>query len=370
MKASERLKSLDALRGFDMFFIIGGSAMVVGLCRALGWGDGCWLAHQMRHVPWAGLVHHDTIFPLFLFLAGVSWPFSYAAQLARNRSSFQIHRKVVVRMLILFLLGMTLGGLLKFNPPFRIPSVLGQIGLSWGFAALIFMHVRKPVLRALIVATLLFGYWALLAFAAVPGAPVDADPYCRAWNVISWFDRTLMPNYILMRNVYDPESLFAVPPGIALALLGMLAGSILRSSDHTPRKKVCLLMGFSALTFVMGAFFIFVLKMPIVKALWTSSFVLMSAAYSFAMLALFYGVIDVLGWSRWSFVFRVIGMNAITVYMFQNMRVNAAVNTFFLSGLVSKIPAPWHDFAAGLAAVATAWVILYLFYRKNLFLKV
>ena len=166
MDRKERLMSLDALRGFDMFFITGGAGIIAGLCAAFGWGDG-WLARQMHHVPWAGLAHHDTIFPLFLFLAGVSWPFSYAAQVARGRTAWQIHRKVIVRMAVLFLFGLFCGHLLAFKPTFRIPSVLGQIGLSWGFAAILFMHVKRPLVRGLVIAAILAGYWVLLASPAL-----------------------------------------------------------------------------------------------------------------------------------------------------------------------------------------------------------
>ena len=95
MDKGNRLMSLDALRGFDMFFITGGAALISAVVNLFGFGDG-WLARQMVHVPWAGLTHHDTIFPLFLFLAGATWLFSLAAQRAKGRTSGQIYRKIIV----------------------------------------------------------------------------------------------------------------------------------------------------------------------------------------------------------------------------------------------------------------------------------
>lgn len=364
-----RLMSLDALRGFDMFFITGGANIVIGLCAGLGFGD-CWIAQQMKHVSWAGLAHHDTIFPLFLFLAGVSWPFSLASQEARGRMPLQIHLKVTLRMVTLFALGMTIGGILKFSPPFRIPSVLGQIGLSWGIAALLFMHVRKPIFRGLIVAAILIGNWMLMAFTGAPDAPIGADLYSKEWNVISWLDRTVMPNYIYRKGIYDPESLFSLPSGVALALLGMSAGSILKTQRWSGARKTVLLVTLSGTMLSVGLFFIHVLKMPIVKALWTSSFVLVAAAYSFAMLALFYWIVDVKGWNRWTFYFRVIGMNSITVYMLMAMGVITALYAYCLKGLVGLLGTTWSGFGASLGYQLTCWLVLYFLYKRGLFLKV
>ena len=87
MEPNKRLMSLDALRGADMLFIMGFSGAVVAFCQLLGFGKDCWLASQMVHVAWHGFRQHDTIFPLFLFLAGVSWSFSLAAQRERGRTT-------------------------------------------------------------------------------------------------------------------------------------------------------------------------------------------------------------------------------------------------------------------------------------------
>lgn len=108
---------------------MGGASLISALCIAFGFGDG-WLAGQMKHVEWAGLTHHDTIFPLFLFLSGVSWPFSLYAQEVKGRTPWQIRLKVLKRGTILFLFGLSFGGILKFKPDFRLMSVLGFIGMA------------------------------------------------------------------------------------------------------------------------------------------------------------------------------------------------------------------------------------------------
>ena len=369
MEKSERLLSLDALRGFDMFFITGGAAIISGLCLGLGCDKSFWLVEQMRHVPWAGLVHHDTIFPLFLFLAGVTWPFSYAAQVAKGRTAWQIHRKVILRAAILFLFGLSCGGILAFKPHFRVPSVLGQIGLAWGFAALIAIHVKKNWQRGLVAALLLVGYWSVLAFLIAPGAPDGADSYAMQHNIISWLDRTLMPNHILAK-AYDPESLFSVPAAIALALFGMMSGDLLRSERPSCGKKALVLFGGSVALLLLTFLFIYVLKMPIVKRLWTSSFVLATGAYSLAMLALFYWIIDVKGWRGWTFYFRVIGMNSITIYMLGMVGVLGALQKYCFGGFCGWVGGAWGDFAWGVTYQLVGWLVLYFFYKKDIFLKV
>ena len=129
----KRLESLDALRGFDMFMIMGFGNLVVAVCSWLGWGADCALARQFEHVEWNGLRFEDTIFPLFLFLAGVSWPFSSAKQREQGRTNGQILRKGFRRMLLLVLFGLMYGGMLAGQ--LRVGSVLGRIGVAWFAAA-------------------------------------------------------------------------------------------------------------------------------------------------------------------------------------------------------------------------------------------
>ena len=369
MEKQTRLMSLDTLRGFDMFFITGGARLIVGLCVGLGAAD-CWLAKQMAHVPWEGLAQHDLIFPLFLFLAGVSWPFSLAAQIAKGRTTGQIHRKVLIRAAVLFLFGLSCGGILKFDPCFRLSSVLGLIGLAWGIAALVFMHVRRPFLRGGLIAALLVGYWALLRFVAAPGAPAGADTYSQACNIISWLDRTLLPNHIYVRGAYDPESIFSVVSASTLALIGMCAGAVLRSDRWSGARKVGILALGAVGSLALDAFFIVILGDAVVKALWSTSFILSAAAYSLALLALFYWIVDVKGCRRWTLYFRVIGMNSITIYMAQMTGVVQPLHKYLFGGLLGWIGLPWGLFAHNLTYCAVVWAFLYFLYRKGIFLKV
>ena len=369
MDKKERLMSLDALRGFDMFFITGGAVLISAVANLFG-EKGGWLVRQMEHVPWSGLAHHDTIFPLFLFLAGVSWPFSLAAQQAKGRTSRQIHRKILMRAALLFAFGLAYGGIFNLQPNFRIPSVLGQIGFSWGLAALLFLHVRKPVHRILLIVGTLVGYWAILRFTLAPGAPLDVGSFSREGNIISWLDRTLMPNHIWVRGVYDPESLFSCPNGMAMALMGMCAGSILHVDAWSGVRKSQIVFGASLVALALAALFVFVLGDVVVKALWTSSFVLTTAGYSLAMLALFYWLIDVKGWRGWTLYFRVIGMNSITIYLAQRVGMVRPVHNFLFGGLAKCVGGPWGAVVSAATYCTVVWALLHFLYRKNIFLKV
>ena len=160
--ARGRLLSLDTFRGFDMMFIMGFAALVKAICLLFPGGEGSWLFQQMNHSAWDGLRLYDTIFPTFLFIAGISFPFSYASQLARGATKGQVYAKVFRRALILVLLGLVYSGLfeLKFST-LRFPSVLARIGLAWMVAAILQINF-KPRTRAVIAVVLLVGYWLLL----------------------------------------------------------------------------------------------------------------------------------------------------------------------------------------------------------------
>ena len=163
-----RLQSLDALRGFDMLFIMGGAGLIAGLAQWFPCSFTQALADQMNHVDWHGLSHHDTIFPLFLFIAGISFPFSLAKQRANGKSEADIYKKIIKRGLILVLLGCIYNGLLYFNfAEQRYASVLARIGLAWMFGALIFVNTNWKT-RVWITAALLIGYWLVAGFIPAP----------------------------------------------------------------------------------------------------------------------------------------------------------------------------------------------------------
>jgi predicted acyltransferase len=367
--ASQRLASIDVLRGFNMFFITGGSALIAGTCAALKCPD-AWISVQMRHVNWIGFAHHDTIFPLFLFLSGVSWPFSLASQRSRGRSVLSIQLKILARVAALFLIGLSFGGILKFNPDFRLMSVLGFIGISWGVASTLSMYIRKAWVLLAIAAAFLSGYYLLLHFCAAPGVPVGADHYAVTSNIVAHWDRSLWPKHLCIRGKYDPESLFSIPGGVALALFGVLAGRLLgRKDGPSPADKSLVLVAWAGVAAVAACTFEHGFGNPVIKKLWTPSFVLYAAAYSLAMLAVFHFVVDVLGWRRWTVVFDPVGKNSLLAYLLSMVGVSAAIHGFLFSGLC-KWAGEWGRALSGLTLYLVVWSILCFFRSRRIFLKV
>lgn len=369
-----RLQSLDALRGFDMLFIAGLAALIVNICNL--WPDSSvaqWFAVQMDHVEWNGLRHHDTIFPLFLFLAGMSFPFSMEKSLSKGLSRSQIAWKAVRRGLTLVFLGMVYNGF--FNLEFsslRCASVLGRIGLAWMFAALLFLRF-KPRTLGILVAVILVGYWLLMWL--VPGGD---DPFSWQNNLVGVVDRKLLPGLLLYGNPelgmdngwFDPEGLLSTIPAIGTALLGMLTAVFVRQPDTKfsgSRKALWMFLAGVAFT-LLGC--LWNLVFPINKMLWSSSFVCVLAGYSLILFALFYWLIDVKGWRKWAFPLRVVGMNSITIYLAQRIVPFHRISDFFFGGFASLCGGPWEGIISCAAYLLVSWLFLWFLYKKKVFLKV
>ena len=197
MNPNRRLLSLDTLRGVDMFFIMGFSGLVTSLCALWPGSFTDMLASQMQHAAWNGLTIQDTIFPLFLFIAGVAFPFSLAKQRARGFGRKRILDRIFRRGLILALLGMVYNGLFELNfSSLRIASVLGRIGLAWMFAALLCVYCSVRT-RIAVAGIILIGYSLLLGLVVAPDAPVGADPLSVEGCLAGWIDRQYLPGHIL-----------------------------------------------------------------------------------------------------------------------------------------------------------------------------
>ena len=363
---NERLLSLDVLRGFDMFFIMGGDALMAALAAAFGAANGAF-ARQFQHVPWAGLAFEDTIFPLFLFIAGVSFPFSLAKRLANGASKSAILLHTLRRGFTLILLGLVTYGLLNLDFAHqRVFGVLQQIGFAWMVAAILRLYLGWRA-RTVIALTLLVGTSLLFSLVGAPDFP-NAAHFTAEGNLGCWFDRTVVGvNHLFLHRIYDPEGSAGFLTSIVTAMLGMFAGDFLRSPRSGSRKALGLLA--AAATLVVAGL-LASLYVPVVKRLWTSSFVLVAGGYSAAMLALFYYVIDVRKIRFGTTFFRVIGMNAITIYMAQEIIDFNRASRFFVGGVASLLPGTWEAVGLRLGYVAVCWLFLYFLYKKNVFLKV
>ncbi|MEJ7740901.1 MAG: DUF5009 domain-containing protein [Chitinophagaceae bacterium] len=370
-----RLLSLDALRGFDMFWIISGEEIFHSLANATGLPIFVWTSRQLQHTSWNGFTFYDMIFPLFIFIAGVSMPFSYhkylsQASVEKRRSAKQkIYTSLIRRTIILLVLGMVVNGLLKWDgyENTRFASVLGRIALSCFFAAIIYLNnnLRKQILWFLI---LLLGYWAAMMFIPVPG--FGAGVLTPEGNAEAYVDRLFLPGK-LYRTVYDPEGLLSTLPAICSALLGVFTGQFLQWKSekwNMLRKGVTLFIAGIILLLtglLWGSWF------PINKNMWTSSFVLYAGGWSLLLLGLFYFIIDVGGFRKWSMPFVWIGMNSILIYMASHGIVNfESTASYVFGGLIEQTPSRWQPvwLWTGVALIQVA--LLYFLYERKWFLKV
>ena len=325
-----------------------------------------WFALQMKHVIWDGFAHHDTIFPLFLFIAGVSFPFSLSKQIDSGASNRDIVLKILRRAATLILLGVLYNGFFKMQfATLRFPSVLGRIGIAWATAALMTLYL-KPKWRAIAAAVILVCYSLLLTIPA-PDA-LDVAVWTKEGNIAGYIDRIVMPNHILWRGVMDPEGLLSNIPAIVTALLGIFAGEYLLNSSHSGGRKAATL----ALCAVVAAVAAYTWNIfqPINKTLWSSAFVLAAASYSLAMLALFYYIIDVRGHSRWCYFFKVVGVNSITIYLAQRFIKFGDISRYFFGGLAEHLPDGYGAVIISIGYIAACWLLLYHLDRRGIYLKV
>jgi predicted acyltransferase len=362
-----RLLSLDTLRGFDMFWIMGGDAIFHTLAKVTGWEWAVLMANQFTHVEWNGFRPYDCIFPLFLFLAGVSTPFSIGSRLHKGDNHAQLARKIIGRGFLLVLFGLILnnGLFLKSFDEMRFPSVLARIGLAGMCAQLLFLYVRDEQVRYGIFAGILLGYWAMMMLIPVPG--FGAGNLTMEGSLVGYVDRIVMPGH-LYKVVHDPEGLLSTLPAICTGLLGVFAGTLLQRNDSSDSRKLqrLILGGIACLALGWAWNLVF----PVNKNLWTSSFVLVAGGWSLLMLGLFYWVIDIKNIRGWTFFFMVIGMNSILIYMARKFIDFGFTAKSLFGGLLGFFSEPVQLVGAVLALLAVKWAFLYFLYCKKVFLRV
>jgi predicted acyltransferase len=355
--------SLDALRGFDMFWIVGADGLVQALRKVSDNRAVQGLAHQLEHVDWAGFHFEDLIFPMFVFIVGVSLVFSLGRTIEQEGRVGAVAR-IIRRALLLYLLGIFYyGGLSTPFQGMRLLGVLQRIAIAYLFAGLIFSFFS---LRGRVAACfgLLLGYWALMTFVPVP--EVGAGHFEPGQNLANWVDKHYLP---LRRwnGDYDPEGLLSTLPAIANCLLGVFAGQLLKC-HHCDTRKVFYLVAAGVGAVLLG--WLWDAQFPVIKNLWTSSFVLVAAGYSSILLGLFYLVIDVWKFQSWAQPFVWIGMNPITIYMIDNLVDISSIARRFVGGDLNRVYlGQYGDLAVALVGMAITFGIARFLYQRKIFLR-
>ncbi len=363
---NKRLYSLDALRGFDMFWIIGAEEIFHTMSEATHHPFWNALSNQFTHPYWNGFNAYDLIFPLFMFISGISSVYSIDKSLLDGVSKSNLLVKVIKRGLILFILGLIYNNGLMIKPlaDFRVMSVLGRIGIAYTLSCILYVYANKKF-QAIWFVGLLIGYWLILKCTAAPGFPLG--DLTEEGNFASYFDRTILPGK-LSRGIHDTVGLFNNIAAIATALAGVLTGSYLKNtaSNEITKTKSLIIAGVASLFIAL----IWNLDFPINKNMWSSSFVLFTTGWNLLLMALFYFIIDVKGIQQWAFFFKVIGMNSILIYMSGKFIQWGYANKGFFQWIGDLIGDPYNAVAMAITALALKWIFLKFLYDKKIFLKI
>jgi predicted acyltransferase len=415
--------SVDALRGFDMFWILGADSLVYALSRMSHSRPTSFLADQLEHAEWAGFHFYDLIFPLFVFLVGVSLVFSLRKTI-EQAGRCEALKRVFRRGILLFVIGILYsGGFTSPWPDMRLMGVLNRIALAYLFAGLLFCFF-KPRALAGICAGLLAGYWALMTFVPIrdiqltrdniaqlaqkagdadtadyfasrgspnPSTVKDSPAWKGAQKLFYATEKRVTGKYDIGYNLsdhtdfqylpgkkyntfFDPEGFLSTIPAVATCLLGAFAGFLLKNQSVPDQRKVLCLIGFGIAAASLG--WLWNLQFPVVKKIWTSSFVLVAGGYSAILLGVFYLVVDVWKVQKWCQPFVWIGMNSITIYLTKNILGGtfSALAKRFVGGDVKSffdahIAQGFGDLMISITGLLLAFWFVHCLYRRKIFLR-
>ena len=411
LEPSERLMSIDALRGFDMFWIVGAEQIVQGLKKL---GDSSvvkTISGQLDHKQWEGLAFEDLIFPLFVFLSGVSIAFSLGKSI-EQKGRWRTVGKLALRALILFVIGIFYyGGFKNKWPDIRLLGVLQRIAISYFFAGATFCFLGLRG-RIAVFLGILIGYWALMTFVPIPNDGVvsrrkppvtgetasrepigdvrtadviDTKPIASATlfpvrfdegtNLANYIDRHYLPGKRYdwkskeqLQGDHDPEGILSSLPAIATCLLGVFAGMLLKTPAVAPNHKALLLLSAGVVSISLG--YLWGLQFPIIKKLWTSSFVLVAGGWALLFLSVFYYVIDVRKWQKWSLPFVWIGTNALAIYLSETFIDYGNLAKRFVGGDIAASLGVYATLVNALVALGLLLLIANFLYRKKVFIRI
>ena len=376
-KTPKRLESLDALRGFDLFLLVGLEAVMHALDGAI---DTPWFDRLMwcfTHVDWEGFSSWDLVMPLFMFMSGITIPFALA-RYKREQSRGEVYRRIIKRVALLWIFGMICqGNLLGLNPDriYLYSNTLQAIAMGYLIASVLYLNTSVKM-QIIVAISLLLAFWGCMEWIQV--GSYGGGCYTPDGNLAEWVDRMVLGRFRDGASVNaEGEVLFA--PWYAYTwvlssmtfgvttLTGVFAGHILKSATINPLRKFYLLLATGIVLIAAG--WLWGLQMPIIKKLWTSSMVLVSSGYCFVLMALFYWLIDYKGCNQHIGWLKVYGMNSIVAYMLATCVNFSSVSRSIFYGLQQYVG----DFYPALIALSNAaivYLILWVMYRQRVFLRI
>lgn len=357
-----RVLSIDALRGFDMFWIVGGEGIFKSLDAIFHNAATKFICTQLDHVDWLGFHFYDIIMPLFLFIVGVSIPYSYSKRLAQGSSKKELWKHAIKRIIILWILGMAVQGNLltySFSTYHFYCNTLQAIAAGYFIATLLVLHF-KVISQIIITIALSLCFW--IAMALLP-TPTGTGVYEPLNNAALFIDKTLLGAH--QDGTYYTWILSSLNFGVT-TMLGVFSGYILRT-NFKDIKKVLVLTLFGIICFVLAL--VWDLVHPIIKHIWTGSFVLYVGSYSILLLAFFYLVIDVLKFKLWSKFFIIIGANAIVAYVAWHLFDFRYISDIFINGL-KQYTGDWYDLLRNSGSFSALFLLLWYMSKNKIFVKI
>ena len=378
----KRLESLDVLRGADLFFLVALGPIMGKIASA---ADAEWLNKSMwifHHVDWQGFSPWDLIMPLFMFMAGATIPFAMERYRRENDKKSALWR-ILRRVVVLWIFGMMCQGNLLALDPNRIylyTNTLQAIAVGYAAAAVMYLFTK---LRTQIVAAvlLLLAYWAAMEWievVAIGNASFErfgGGDYSPEHNLAEWVDREVLGRFrdhatvengvVVFSEWYRYTWILSSLTFAVTGLCGMFAGSITKSQMTEKRKLAWLLGGGAAMVAVALVWSIW---LPIIKIIWTSSMALFAAGISFILLGVSYYFVDYKGYRSNLTWLKVYGMNSIAAYMLtQIVNFRGIANSLFYG--LEQYMGDWYNVLITLSQVGIIYLILYVMYRKKIFLK-
>ncbi|MFH1302665.1 MAG: DUF5009 domain-containing protein [Planctomycetota bacterium] len=436
--ASQRLVSLDAYRGFVMLAMASGGLALASVVKdspemldqynGTQW-ESSWkylwqvLSYQFSHVEWTGAGFWDLIQPSFMFMVGVSMPFSVRKRRQKGDSTFRIWMHAIFRAVLLVVLGLFLSSQSGPQINFTFANVLCQIGLGYLF---VFFYVNRALVTQLLGAvTILGGYWFFFYQYAPPAEQLtevqaylqevkhqDAAEWSQfsgigsAWNkhtnAAAAVDRQLLNRFPRYEEPFLGQKFWVNSggyqtlnfiPSIATMLFGLMAGTLL-ISNRLEKMKVKWLLQAGLICFVVSMVLdtsIWPVRFdqwewhlsPIVKRIWSPGWAIFSAGWAFWFLAVFYWIIDVKGYKKWAFPFVVVGMNSIAMYCMaqlirpwiqKSLKIHLttldAVTGWTTTNSLFGSDCPFTPIALSAAVLFVLWLICLLMYLQRIFVKI
>lgn len=361
---SDRLVSIDALRGFTMFMLVGGGYILRALPEISDNAFFTMLKTQMEHVPWEGFRYYDLIFPMFLFIIGMTLPFSYKRRLESANGRKGLYKHIITRTIILFILGLICFG--YWDPELKYEGeVIGYYGvlqlLAFGyfFASLIMLNTSVRGVAIWAVGIMIF-YFLIMKFIPVPG--YGAGDFSQEGNFNEYISKLVAANIGINWQVLLTPYMI---PTVSTALLGVLTGYWLQS-ENTKEKKALYMLIAALILLVSGL--IWSIWFPIIKNLWTSSYVLFSGGLVLLQLVLFYWLIDILKYQKWAFIFVVFGANAITIYILTHVMSFDNISYFFIYGIKESLGV-FQALVIAFISTTLECLLLYYLYKNKYFIK-